>query len=305
MRNWYQKKIVFLTLAVFFISGCYPGKGKPEACLTDNEINTEPVLDLHHILTRVDEILSGYIFEAHCINIAERFTLSVWLVDPQLNPAAEGEEVTQNSRRAVLTGTKIALLLLSRIPSLKELFDGFNPMIVDRNFNAWYRDVILMDTLIDIKKDKIDEKIISIIERNAIENTYIRRLPPEREEYDSILNMELWQKVRSDIRKILGEGQIRTNTAAYIINQFNHLFLQVYLEILIDNVPEKNGAQNRILQLIESLAFFSLPLDSMGVYFANDRGQLQFYSSISGSVIKNWNEAPITEDKIMIRPMVF
>src|ERR1035437_9228065 len=56
------------------------------------------------VLEQVDQLLAGQDFEAHYLTIGDKFSLSVWLVDPEIDPATPLSGMAAADRRALERG---------------------------------------------------------------------------------------------------------------------------------------------------------------------------------------------------------
>ena len=74
-------------------------------------------------------MLVGSVFEAHYLTINGQLMLSLWLVDPELDPATSGDAIAKNARRAFLVGASMAHRVASHIPCVREVFEGINPLV--------------------------------------------------------------------------------------------------------------------------------------------------------------------------------
>jgi len=78
--------------------------------------------DADTILLQVDDMLADSAFEAHYLTINSQLVLSLWLADPELDPAASGDGIAMNARRAFLVGASMAHRVAYRIPCVREVF---------------------------------------------------------------------------------------------------------------------------------------------------------------------------------------
>ena len=68
------------------------------------------------VLEQVDQLLAGQEFEAHYLTIGGKFTLSVWLVDPDIDPATPLSGLAAADRQALERGLSISYQMVDRIP---------------------------------------------------------------------------------------------------------------------------------------------------------------------------------------------
>jgi hypothetical protein len=296
-------KIVFLLASICFFIECSP-ENPPQDGQAISDQNTaiekRSRSALPDILKQIDGLLAGSAYEAHYLGIGGRLSLSIWLVDPALDPTAHDEEALRaNSATAVQMARKIILEITSRLPVIKELFEGYNPMIVDTHFNAWYIDIVTMKEITETNEYWVKDKIEEISKQNMLEHAGEQSLPAAGNGNNSPVAPECWREIRSQIRTILGEDESRKNTGAYIIIQRQKAMLQIFTQI----TKGAETIQKKILKLIAMLSQYALPLDNMEIYFVGAQGLTQCYSSIAGTVIRDWPRKQLSAGEIVIRPM--
>ena len=79
------------------------------------------------MLAQVDQLLAGQDFQAHYLTIGDKFTLPVWLVDPEIDPAAPPSGLAAAGRQDQARGLSISYQLVDQIPCAQRVFDQVNP----------------------------------------------------------------------------------------------------------------------------------------------------------------------------------
>lgn len=234
------------------------------------------------VLRQVDELLTGESFEAHYLTINREFILSVWLVDPQLDPAARGDAAEENSARAFLRGASISHRLAYAIPCVRELFDGINPMVVDRDYTGWYIDIIPMRA-IPMIENPTDEELTEAIWRSGMEYAYRRttHIPPG---YSAVEGSRTWLDVRAAVGEVFGPG--RRNAAAYPIIGEGEVLVQVQWDARSDEEMTDEAIREQIGLLAEPLAGLSPPIDKLEIFIVDGEGRLRVYAQASGATIR-------------------
>jgi hypothetical protein len=64
-------------------------------------------------------------------------SLVIWFVDKALDPLATGDGLTANFEAAVQHAIELGALLRSQDECVLGLFDSFNPIVVDGDYNGW------------------------------------------------------------------------------------------------------------------------------------------------------------------------
>lgn len=253
---------------------------------------------LSTVLSQVDSMLEGADFEAHYLTINHQLTLSIWIVDPELNPAAGGEEIDTGSRKAFLLGASTAHQVTIDIPCIRSLFQAINPMIVDSVYNAWYIDIIPMRA-IPTEVNPSDEALLSAIERSGMEIAFLRHTPPQLHEITASSTECTWAEARA---KIVQEfGTVRRNAAAYPIlgylpaSQATGNESEAYVALQWDVGSAEQANQDAVLAVLENLApalkCLNPPLNRLEVYVVDPQGRLLVYGLIPGDLIRS--DAPL------------
>jgi len=276
------------------------------SCHSDNkQSNTIPspfTCDIRDILPQVDKLLAEYTFEAHYITVHEKLVLSIWLVVPELDPYASAETIAENSRLAFLWGAKISHNAISQIDCVRELFDGINPMIVDKNYNCWYRDIIPIEVLL-IAQDPLDEALLSAIMRSGMRQSYLRTLPVWSGEHGQGTKQSEWPELRGVIQEILCKTQKRCNSAAYPLIFNEYFTIQMYWEAITENEMDDTVVYDHLEQLVEKLSDTTIPVDRLEVCIVNSQGRLLIYSKVNGYVIRSPDEEYTLKDQIKLYHM--
>jgi hypothetical protein len=114
------------------------------------------------VLAQVRQLLAGQDFEAHYLTIGDKFTLSVWLVDPEIDPATPLSGMAAADRQAVERGLSISYQMVDQIPCVQRVFDQVNPMIVDGRFQHWYKDFLPVGAFVGLHDPTTDDLIAAV-----------------------------------------------------------------------------------------------------------------------------------------------
>lgn len=288
-----------IIIIMLFLWGCHSGDRQSHNVPSDSEIssNHNPALpcNIRDILPQVAALLSDYTFEIHYIIIREQLVLSIWVLVPELKPDAAEQDIAANSKLALLQGARICHNIVSAIPCVQELCDGINPMIVDKNYNCWYRDIIPVQVL-TMTEDPSDDELLRVIMYSGIEQTYLRTLPPRPTRSGSEADLRAWPHVRDSIQEILCNTQERCNGAAYPLILNEYFILQVYWEALPENQRDDKAVYDRLAKLLEILSQTSIPVDRLEACITTADGRLLLFCKVNGYVIRNPDrEKPLQE----------
>lgn len=306
-----QRSTVML-LCALLIGGCAQVTPAPTPIptLTLTAVPTSTATALpctpDNVLGQVDAFLTGEIFEAHYLTINRQLVLSVWLVDASIDPEASVHDMAENRRRAFLRGASVAHTIAHQIPCTRQVFEGINPMIVDRGYNSWYIDVIPMRALPEAAHPT-DEELMSAIERSGMEIAYLRRTPPQPAAYTVVEDGCTWPEARAGIQAFFGDG--RRNAAAYLIigqqvassdRGFDpQAVVQAQWDVQSPQEMDEETVLANIEQMARALVCLSPRLDRLEVYVVDAAGRLLILGLVPGSVIEE-DISPLPADRVRL-----
>lgn len=273
-----------------------------------------PVCDADLVLRQVDELLAGQIFEAHYLTINQELTLSVWLVDPKIDPSASEESLASNNRQALeWGGLTVMAQIVEQLPCVRQVFDNINPMIVDSRYQTWYIDFIPIRAFPESSHLSIDE-VINILERSKAGSASRRREPPWQEKRQAPADACSWPEVRTAIRRHFGTG--RRNAAAYLLisdplsaqgpwNDYaqTNIVVQAQWDISTDSEADKAVILDHLGHMAEALACLWPPIDLLEVFIVAPSGQTVIYGMVPGSLIRE-RVIPLPSEKILLHSML-
>jgi len=285
---------------------CYADDSQPASGFSPTGIYYSTVSDLpcqaDNILTQVAALLSGFTFEAHYLIIRDQFVLSIWLVVPEIDPYADKQAVDANSRLAFLKGVRICHTVTSQIPCVRELFNAINPMIVDEKYNCWYRDIIPIQNLL-AGQDATDEELLQAVKRRDMKYSYRRTVPPQFDNYESILDVTMWKEFRKSIQGLLCKELGRCNAAAYPMFLSDYCIVQVYWQALTERELENAYALKRMEWLAQSFSHISLPIARLDMCIVNNEDKLAIYGKVDGYALRSKDNDFILKDEIRLYHM--
>ena len=164
------------------------------------------------VLTQVRQLLAGQDFEAHYLTIGDRLTLSVWMVDLEIDPATPKSRVAAAGRLAVQRGLSVSYEIVDRIPCVREIFDQVNPMIVDTRFQHWYKDFLPVGAFEGLHEPTTDE-LIAAVKATGTAPEEPRATAPQAAHTPAARSCT-WPAARAAIHAYLGT---QDNTAVYVI----------------------------------------------------------------------------------------
>ena len=246
------------------------------------------------MLEQVDRLLAGQDFEAHYLTIGDKFTLSVWLVDPTIDPATNPSGMAAADRQAVERGLSLSFQLVDQIPCLQRVFDQVNPMIVDGRFQHWYKDFLPVSAFVGLHDPTADDLIAAVQTAGAaLEEP--RATVPQAAQTPAAGSCD-WAAARAAIHAYFGAED---NTAAYLIigaglvDQGNATPTapdDVGVEVqwpVHDAAEAADGlVRERLNHIAEALACLWPAIDSLEAFVVDPAGRTLVYAVVPGSVIR-------------------
>jgi hypothetical protein len=281
--------IRFLPLIVFTLAACGPAQKKPEAAPTAECLAVG-------VLAEVDRLLAGKIFEAHCLVIRGQRVLSVWLVVPEIDPVAKGPAFERSQYLALLSGARLALRVNATIACVRDLFDAFNPMIVDCRFNCWYRDII---PLVNLPADPRagDEALLRAVQARDMKYAYRRSVVPHAGA--TILSLDEWQAFRRSLQAIVSPLPGRRNAAVYPMFVNDYCIVQAIWQSDTDADLLDEAVTDRMLAVARRFASLRLAVGRLDLTIVDARGRLRVYGKVDGYMLASSGRRGLTRENII------
>jgi hypothetical protein len=246
------------------------------------------------VLEQVDRLLVGQDFEAHYLTIGDKLTLSVWLVDPTIDPATNPSGMAAADRQAVERGLSLSFQLVHQIPCLQRVFDQVNPMIVDGRFQHWYKDFLPVGAFVGLHDPTADDLIAAVQTAGAaLEEP--RATVPQAAQTPAAGSCD-WAAARAAIHAYFGAED---NTAVYLIIGAGLVDQGNATPTAPDDVgvevqwPVHDAAEaadelvrERLNHIAEALACLWPAIDSLEAFVVDPAGRTLVYAVVPGSVIQ-------------------
>jgi hypothetical protein len=247
------------------------------------------------VLAKVEELLAGEDFEAHYLTIGDKFTLSVWLVDPEIDPATTLSGVAAAGRRARASGLALSYRLVDLIPCVRVVFDQVNPMIVDARYQHWYKDFLPVGAFVGLHDPTTDE-LIAAVEAAGTALGEPRRTAPQAGASPAVGSCG-WPEARAAVHAYFGAVD---NTAAYLIIGAHLVAFGAPTPGAADDVgvevqwPVRNKAEAADLLVLERLGHVAAALaclwpavDSLEAFVVDPAGRTIVYAVVPGSITRS------------------
>jgi hypothetical protein len=246
------------------------------------------------VLAQVDQLLAGQDFEAHYLTIGGKFTLSVWLVDPEIDPATPPSGMAAADRQALERGMSISYQMVDQIPCARRVFDQVNPMIVDSRFQHWYRDFLPVSAFVGLH-NHTTEDLIAAVEATGTALEEPRATAPTAGQTAAASSCG-WSEARAAIHVYFGAED---NTAAYLIigarlveqgnptpNAADDVGVEVQWPVRDTAEAADPLVRERLGHLAEALACLWPAIDSLEAFVVDPAGRTMVYAVVPGSIIR-------------------
>jgi len=246
------------------------------------------------VLTQVDQLFAGQDFEAHYLTIGDKFTLSVWLVDPEIDPATPLSGMAAADRQALERGLSISYQVVDQIPCAQRVFDQVNPMIVDGRFQHWYKDFLPVSAFVGLHEPTTDD-LIAAVEATGTALEEPRATVPQSAQTSAASSCG-WSEARAAIHAYLGA---EANTAAYLIigarlvapgnptpNSPDDVGVEAQWPVRDTAEAADPLVRERLDHVAEALACLWPAIDSLEAFVVDPAGRTVVYAVVPGSVIR-------------------
>ena len=258
------------------------------------------------VLTQVRPLLAGQDFEAHYLTIGDRLTLSVWLVDPEIDPATPKSGLAAAGRMAAQRGLSVSYEIVDQIPCVRQIFDQVNPMIVDARFQHWYKDFLPVSAFEGLHDPTTDQLIAAV---KATGSAPEPRSRAPQAAHTPAAGSCAWPAARAAIHAYLGSGD---NTAVYVIIGAG----SVEQPSLTAGTPEDVGIEvqwpvsdvadaadsvvrERLGHVVVALACYRHAVDWLEAFVVDPSGRTLVYALVPGSIIQA-GAVPLPPDGVRI-----
>jgi hypothetical protein len=252
-----------------------------------------PVCSAAQVLVQVEDLLAGQDFEAHYLTIGGQLTLSVWLVDPEIDSSATDANLAGNNRKALARGLSISYQIVDQIPCVRYVFPQVNPMIVDGLFQHWYKDFLPTGAFVGLHDPTTDD-LIAAVQGTGREPADGRQKTPQAGRPAPVGSCD-WPEAKKAVRAYLGTED---NTAAYLLigasltgryrtpNLPDDVGVEVQWVVHDDAEAADSIVLERLGHLAQALTCLWPAIDSLEGFVVDEIGQLVVYALVPGSIIR-------------------
>jgi hypothetical protein len=241
-------------------------------------------------------MLAGQDFEAHYLTIGDKFTFSVWLVDPEIDPATPPSGLAAAGRQALGRGLSLSYQIVDQIPCVAKVFDQVNPMIVDGRFQHWYKDFLPVGAFVGLHEPTTDELVASVeAAGTALEEP--RTVAPLAISAPAAGSCT-WPTARAAIHAYMGAAD---DSAAYLIiggrlvsngnskpNSVDDVGVEVQLPVGNAAAGADPLIREHLGHVAEALACLWPAVDTLEAFVVDPAGRTLVYAVVPGAVIRAW-----------------
>jgi hypothetical protein len=244
------------------------------------------------VLGEVDQLLAGQEFAAHYLTIGDKLTLSVWLVDPEIDPETTQPGVVAAGREALARGLAIAYQMVDRIPCTEQAFDEVNPMIVDARFQHWYKDFLPVGAFVGLRDPTTDDLIAAVEATGTALETPRTTAPPAAR---AAAGSCTWADARATIQAYFAA---ESNTAAYLIigaglvdqgalalRPPEDIGVEVQWPVQDMRQASDPAVLGHLQPVAQALVCLSPSVDSLEAFVVDRSGRTVVYAVVPGSAI--------------------
>ena len=246
------------------------------------------------VLAQVDQLLAGQDFEAHYLTIGDKFTLSVWLVDPEIDPATPLSGLAAADRQAVERGLSISYEMVDQIPCTQRVFDQVNPMVVDGRFQHWYRGFLPISAFVGLHQPTTDD-LVAAVEATGTALEEPRATVPQAAQTPTVSSCS-WPEARAAIHAYFGAAD---NTAVYLIvggrlvqqgnptpNAADDVGVEVQWPVRETAEAADARVRERLGHVAQALACLWPAVDSLEAFAVDPAGRTMVYAVVPGSIVR-------------------
>jgi hypothetical protein len=293
----------FAAVAVLALAaaGCSSGQSTepsaspaaPTATATPSPPPTPEPCSADRVRDQVQQMLAGRTYETHYLTINDELTLSVWLVDPEINAAAR-TSLSAGNRQALETGLTLSYQIVDRIPCAAQVFENVNPMIVDSDYASWYIDIIPARAFLNLRDATLTGLIESVSRSGA--GPASGRLTPPRKATPAPSGSCTWPQARAALAARLGPET--DNAAAYVIvgggiaadsrwgDSSSGVAVQAQIEAHQDADTQDAALLARLGEMAGELACVSPAVGQLELFVVDGSGRLVVYARVPGMLIR-------------------
>jgi hypothetical protein len=262
------------------------------------------------VLAQVRSLLAGSTFETHYLTVGGQLTLSVWTIDPQLDPSATTSGLAANNQEAFERGLSLSYEIIEQVPCVGRVFMNVNPMIVDSRYQTWYLDILPLRVFDGLDKPTAGQ-LVKAAELSGASIAFHRRIAPRPEGAPVPSPACDWPTARAAIESQFGAG--KRNTAAYLMignppttqTQWSdyaatNVLVQAQWEIGAAAEADDAAILERLGRMAQAMACLQPPVDLFEVFIVDQSGRLVVFGQVPGALVRG-GVLPLPPASVVLR----
>jgi hypothetical protein len=230
-------------------------------------------------------------------SISEATNLTVWFVDPLLDPDVGQGGIDEVANIAARDSAELAQWVSRSDPCIRRLFSGMTLIAVDREFNAWYIGGVIPFQLPEV--DELDEEGWKEVEA-TFSDGYRRDLPPAvpNEGSEAVCS---WPEVSEELAGLFAPARINVSSHYYIDQDGGAIWVQYDVPPYVNNAEELYNAFLAPLSAIDdAVSCLSPPFTTLWVTYVLPDGSVQIITAVNGDAVRDENHDVMIEQMEVI-----
>jgi len=220
--------------------------------------------------------------------------LTVWFVDPDLDPLASGERIAEEADQALWHAARLAQRLLAADDCVPILFEGITAIVVDRDYNQWFMGQILTSS-VSGSFDPTDEEIEQA--RQAFTQSYVRSEPTgSADRMAAPADSCSWVQVRARLQSHFDPA--RQNVAFYFVVDDDGVGVWTQW----DSQAELEAFLADLMSIRSELFCLYPRLDTLWVIEVDSLGVAEYVFAAPGEAVRDPSDEAFIDQLEMIYP---
>ncbi len=205
--------------------------------------------------------------------------LTVWFVDPDLDPLATGDQIAENADEALWHAAQLSQRLFAADECVPILFEGITTIVVDRDYNQWFLGQVPTNRLSG-SPDPTDEEIQQA--RQAFTQGYLRSEPTgSAGRTPAPAGSCTWVQAGARLQSHFDPA--RQNVAFYLV--IDDKGVGVWTQW--DGLPDVDAFLADLLTVRGELPCLYPPLDTLWVIYVDGLGVAEWVFAADGEAVRD------------------
>jgi len=293
-----RQTTLLLALGLVVLSGCsLMGGAEPTPTIVPT-MGPAPTPDTGCVADEVLVVLKPLVPYAQASvshhTLSDVHNLTVWFVDPDLDPLASGDQIAENADQALWHAAQLTQRLFAADDCVPVLFEGITTIIVDRDYNQWFLGQILTSGLSG-SPDPTDEEIEQA--RQAFTQGYLRSQPTgSADRMAAPADSCSWVQARARLQSHFDPA--RQNVAFYFV--IDDEGVGVWTQW--DGLPDIDAFLADLMSVRGELPCLYPPLDTLWVIYVDGLGVAKWIFAAPGEAVRDPSDEAFVGQLQMVYP---